>query len=50
MFDEHRCGEHAQNRCLAIWLTEDEYESFVSDWESQQKVRQELKDKPDELR
>ena len=50
MFDEHRCSEHAQNRCFAIWLTEDEYESFVSDWESQQKVRQELKDKPDELR
>ena len=39
-----------QNRLLATWLTEEEYESFESDWESQQKIREELRDKPDELR
>ena len=36
MFDELRRGENVQNRRLATWLTEDEYESFESDWESQQ--------------
>ena len=39
-----------QNRGLATWLTEEEYESFASDWESQQQIREEPKDKPDELR
>ena len=28
-----------QNRQLAAWLTEYEYESFESDWESQQQIR-----------
>ena len=35
---------------LANWLTEVEYEGFESDWESQLQIREELKDKPDELR
>ena len=39
-----------QNRRLATRLTEDEYESFENDWESQQQIREELKDKPDELK
>ena len=34
---------------LATWLTEDEYESFEIDWESQQQIREELKVKPSEL-
>ena len=50
MLDELRRGENVQNRRLATWLTEDEYESFESDKESQQQIREELKDKPDELR
>ena len=50
MFDEPRRGEKVQNHRLAIWLTEEEYVSFVSDWENQQQAREELKDKPDELR
>ena len=50
MLDELRRGENVQNRRLATWLTEDEYESFESDWESQQQIREELRDKPDELR
>jgi hypothetical protein len=31
-------------------LTQEEYENFESDWESQQLIREELKDKPDELK
>lgn len=38
-----------QNRRLATWLTQEEYESFESDWESQQQIREELQDKPSEL-
>ena len=41
---------NVQNRQLAIWLTQEEYENFESDWESQQLIREELKDKPDELK
>jgi hypothetical protein len=47
--DEIRRGENVQNRRLATWLTEEEYESFESDWESQQQIREELQDKPSEL-
>ena len=36
MLYELRRGENVQNRRLATWLTEDEYESFESDRESQQ--------------
>jgi hypothetical protein len=50
MLDALRRAENVQNRRLATWLTEDEYERFESDWESQQQIREELKDKPDELR
>ena len=50
MLDELRRGENVQNRRLATWLAEDEYRSFESDWESQQQIREYLKDKPDELR
>ena len=39
-----------QNRRVATWLTEAEYESFESDWESQQQIREELRGKSDELR
>ena len=39
-----------QNRPLTTWLTEAEYEGFESDWESQQQIREELNDKPDELK
>ena len=50
MLDELRRGENVQNRRLATWLTEAEYEGFESDWESQQQTREELNDKPDELK
>ena len=38
-----------KNRRQSTWLTEEEYESFESDWESQQQIREELQDKPSEL-
>ena len=47
---ELRRGKNVQNRRLAKWLTEEEYESVESDWESQQQIREELKDKPSELK
>ena len=50
MLDKLRCGENVQNRRLATWLTETEYEGFESDWESQLQIREELNDKPDELK
>ena len=50
MLDELRRGENVQNRRLGTWLTEAEYEGFESDWESQQQIREELNDKPDELK
>ena len=50
MLDELRRGENVQNRRLVTWLTVAEYEEFESDWESQQQIREELKDKPDELK
>ena len=42
MLDELRRGKNVQNRRFATWLTEEEYESFESDWESQQQIRGEL--------
>ena len=50
MLDELRRGENVQNRWLATWKTEAEYEGFESDWESQLQIREELNDKPDELK
>ena len=50
MLDELRRGVNVQNRRLATWLTEAEYQSFESDWESQQQIREELRDKPDGLK
>ena len=50
MLDELIRGKNVQNRRLATWLTEEEYESFESDWESKLEIREELNDKPDELK
>ena len=50
MLDELRRGENVQNRRLVTWLTEVGYQGFESDWESQQQIREELNDKPDELK
>ena len=50
MLDELRRGENVQNCRLDTWLTEAEYEGFKIDWESQLQIREELNDKPDELK
>ena len=42
--------KHVQNRQLATWMTDDEYESYESEWESQKQIREELKEKPNELK
>ena len=43
-------GENVQNRQLQTWLSEDEYEQIAAEWETQKNFREELKDKPDELK
>ena len=43
-------GENVQNRQLQTWLSEDEYEQVDIEWQEQLELREELKDKPDDLR
>ena len=50
MLEELKRAENVQNRRLATWLTEVEYEGFLSDWKNQLQIREELNDKPDELK
>ena len=42
-------GEHVQNRMLETWLTEDEFADIERQWKEQKELREELKDKPDEI-
>ena len=42
-------GENVQNRQLQTWLSDDEYEQVDVEWQEQLEIREELKDKPDEL-
>lgn len=43
-------GENVQNRQLQNWLSADEYEQITAEWDTQKHFREELKDKPDELK
>jgi hypothetical protein len=43
-------GENVQNRQLQTWLTEDEYAQIEVEWAEQKELREELKDKPSELK
>ena len=45
-----KCGENVQNRQLQTWLGEDEYEQFQYEWQEQLELREELKDKPSDLK
>ena len=38
------------NRQLQTWLSDDEYEQIASEWDTQKLFREELKDKPGELK
>lgn len=42
--------ENVQNRQLQTWLTEDEYAQIEAEWQEQLELREELKDKPSELK
>ena len=43
-------GENVQNRQLQTWLSEEEYEQLEYEWQEQLELRNELKDKPSELK
>ena len=48
--DKLRLGENVQNRQLQTWLSEDEYEQLECEWQEQIELRNELKDKPSDLK
>ena len=45
-----KCGENVQNRQLQTWLSEEEYEQLEYEWKEQLELREELKDKPSDLK
>ena len=49
ILDKLENGRHVQNRDLKRWLTEDEFAAIEHEWENQKELREELKDKPDEI-
>ncbi len=48
--DKLKHGENVQNRQLQTWLSENEYAQIEVEWLEQLELREELKDKPDELK
>ena len=48
--DRLKRGENVQNRQLQTWLSEDEYAQIDIEWQEQLELREELKDKLDELK
>ena len=48
--DKLRRGENVQNRQLQTWLSEEEYEQLEYEWQEQLELRNELKDKPSDLK
>jgi len=48
--DKLKRGENVQNRQLQTWLSDDEYAEFESEWQEQLELREELKDKPTDLK
>jgi hypothetical protein len=50
MADKLKRGENVQNRQLQTWLSDDEYEQIAAEWDTQKLFREELKDKPCELK
>jgi hypothetical protein len=45
-----RRGENVQNRQRQTWLSADEYEQVDIEWQEKLELREELKDKPDDLK
>ena len=50
MLDELRRRENVQNRQLQTWLSDDEYAQVDIEWQEQLELREELKDKLDDLK
>lgn len=48
--DKLKRGENVQNRQLQTWLSDDEYEQLEYAWQEQLELREELKDKPSDLK
>ena len=48
--DKLKRGENVQNRQLQTWLSEDEYAQLEAEWQEQLELREELKDKPSDLK
>ena len=48
--DKLKRGENVQNRQLQTWLNEEEYEQLEYAWQEQLELREELKDKPSNLK
>jgi len=48
--DKLKRGENVQNRQLQSWLSEEEYEQLECEWKEQFELRNELKDKPSDLK
>ena len=48
--DKLKRGENVQNRQLQIWLSDDEYAAIDAEWQEQLALREELKEKPEELK
>jgi hypothetical protein len=48
--DTLKRDENVQNRQLQSWLSEDEYTQIEAEWKTQKNFREELKNKPSELK
>ena len=48
--DKLKRGENVQNRQLQTWLSEDEYAQVDIEWQEQLELREQLRDKPSELK
>ena len=48
--DKLKRGENVQNRQLQTWLSKDEYAQVDIEWQEQLELREELKDKPSEIK
>ena len=50
LLDKLKRGENVQNRHLQTWVTEDECSKIATEWDTKKQFREELKDKPSELK
>ena len=48
--DKLKRGENVQNRQLQTWLSDEEYAQLELEWQEQLELREELKDKPSDLK